>query len=69
MTLLGYIKINNITVSVENTCYSDVYTILSLESISQSLRDALPLIITSAGTDGVNVTPTIDILHKRWRIN
>jgi hypothetical protein len=44
-------------VSVENACDSHVDAVLVVETVCQSLGDALPLVVARAWTDGVDVTP------------
>ena len=45
------------TVSIKDPRYSDIDAILMVETIRQGFRDALTLIVTSAYTNGVDVTP------------
>jgi hypothetical protein len=50
-------------VGVENACDAHVNAVLVVETVCQSLGDALSLIVARAWTDGVDVAPAGDISH------
>lgn len=45
------------TVGVEDTCNTDVDTVLAMEPVCQGLGDTLTFIVACTGTDGVNMPP------------
>ena len=45
------------TVSIKDPRYSDIDAILMMETVRQGFSDALTLIVTSAYTNGVDMTP------------
>lgn len=47
------------TESVEDTCDTNINTVLPHVTISQSLGDSLSLIVTCSGTDTIDVTPVV----------
>lgn len=55
--IFKYLCREQLTVGVENASHSHVYTILSLEPVRQSFGDALSFVVTSTGSNRVDVAP------------
>lgn len=49
------------TIRVEDTSDTDVDTVLTVEAICQSFRDALTLIIAGTGPNRVHVSPATNL--------
>jgi hypothetical protein len=64
LTKISERKTNDPTISVENTSDPDIYTVLALEAVCQGLGDTLSLIIASARTDRVDMSPTTNHIHE-----
>lgn len=53
------VRVHSGTEGVEDTCDSDVDTVLPHVTVSQGLGDSLALVVACSGTDAVDVTPVV----------